>query len=90
MMYPRSYSVMLSNSFGSGIMPDDNSYKTTKAFRDARPDWFARGHLAAKLLAERLGADAAWNTHAFHNAVPQMQLFNAGIWLDMAMRAPRR
>lgn len=67
----------------AGIMPDDNSYKTTKAFRDAHRDWFTRGHLATKLHAERLGADAAWNTHTFYNAVPQMQLFNARIWNDL-------
>jgi len=67
----------------AGIMPDDRSYKTTKAFRDAHPAWFARGHLAMKLIAERLGEDAEWNTHTFYNAVPQRQLFNAGIWLDL-------
>ncbi len=36
-----------------------------------------------KLLAERLGDDAQWNTHTFYNAVPQRQSFNAGIWLDL-------
>ena len=67
----------------SGIMPGDDSYATTQAFRNAHPSWFARGHLAMKLLAERLGGDAEWNTHTFYNAVPQRQSFNAGIWLDL-------
>ena len=36
-----------------------------------------------KLLDERLGEDAEWNTHTFYNAVPQRQIFNAGIWQDL-------
>jgi endonuclease G len=36
-----------------------------------------------KFLAERLGSDAAWNTHTVLNAVPQRHKFNAGIWLDL-------
>lgn len=67
----------------AGVMPDDSSYRTTAAFRNAHPAWFARGHLAMKLLAERQGEDAQWNTHTFYNAVPQRQSFNAGIWLDL-------
>lgn len=67
----------------SGVMPDDRSYRTTQAFRRAHPSWFARGHLAMKLLAERLGDDAQWNSHTFYNSVPQRQSFNAGIWLDL-------
>ena len=66
-----------------GIMPRDESYRTTLAFRNAHRAWFARGHLAMKLLAERLGDDAQWNSHTFYNAVPQRQSFNAGIWLDL-------
>lgn len=67
----------------AGIMPDDPSYRTTEAFRNSHRAWFARGHLAMKFLAERLGDDAQWNTHTFYNAVPQRQSFNAGIWLDL-------
>ena len=66
-----------------GIMPDDSSYRTTSSFRNKHPSWFARGHLAMKLLAERLGDNAQWNSHSFYNAVPQRQSFNAGIWLDL-------
>src|SRR5688500_1862308 len=69
-----------------GIMPKDNSYATTQAFRNKHPSWFARGHLTMKLLAERLGDNAQWNTHTFYNAVPQRQSFNAGIWLDLEYR----
>jgi len=67
----------------AGIMPEDSSYRTTAAFRNSHRAWFARGHLAMKLLAERLGDDAQWNSHTFYNAVPQRQSFNAGIWLDL-------
>lgn len=66
-----------------GIMPEDSSYAYPSDFRSNHPDWFSRGHLAMKMLAERLGAAAGWNTHTFYNAVPQRQLFNAGIWLDL-------
>lgn len=66
-----------------GIMSDDSSYRTTAAFRNSHRAWFARGHLAMKFLAERMGDDAQWNTHTFYNAVPQRQSFNAGIWLDL-------
>lgn len=69
--------------FAKGIMPDDKSYGYPKAFTSEHKDWFSRGHLAMKMHAERLGADAGWNTHTFYNAVPQRQLFNAGIWLDL-------
>ncbi|KPV93912.1 Nuclease precursor [Pseudoalteromonas sp. P1-9] len=36
-----------------------------------------------KLIAERMGHDAAANTHTFLNAVPQRSKFNSGIWLDL-------
>jgi endonuclease G, mitochondrial len=72
-----------SGLFAQGIMPDDKSYAYPKAFTSKRKDWFSRGHLAMKMHAERLGADAGWNTHTFFNAVPQRQRFNGGIWLDL-------
>ena len=66
-----------------GIAPTDDSYAYPKAFRDKNPNWFDRGHMAQKYLAERMGADAAWNTHTVLNAVPQRSRFNSGIWLDL-------
>lgn len=69
--------------FSQKIMADDRSYSYPKEFMKGHKDWFARGHLAQKMHAERMGSDAAWNTHIFFNAVPQRQLFNAGIWLDL-------
>jgi len=69
--------------FKSGVMPRDASYVFPRTFRSKHRAWFVRGHLAMKLHAERLGANAAWNTHTFYNAVPQRQSFNAGIWLDL-------
>ena len=67
----------------AGIAPKDNAYVYNKAFRKAHPDWYVRGHLQMKLIAERMGADAAANTHTFLNAVPQRSKFNSGIWLDL-------
>jgi len=55
----------------SGVAPTDNSY---------RRSGYDRGHMAAKLLIERLGNDAAWNTHTVLNAIPQHSRFNQQIW----------
>jgi len=65
------------------LAPADATYAVPRPFRDRHPDWFERGHLAMKFLAERLGADAAWNTHITLNAVPQRKRFNGGIWADL-------
>lgn len=65
------------------VMPTDDSYSYPKRFLKGKSDWFSRGHLAMKMHAERLGQAEGWNTHTFFNAVPQRQLFNAGIWLDL-------
>lgn len=67
----------------SGIAPNDDSYKYSKDFRKAHSDWYVRGHLQMKLIAARMGHDAADNTHTFLNAVPQRSKFNSGIWLDL-------
>ena len=45
--------------FASGVAPNDDSYKNSG---------FDRGHMAMKLLVERLGQDAAYNTHTVLNA----------------------
>ena len=66
-----------------GIAPKDDSYKYSKEWRKDHPNRYERGHLAMKLIAERLGHDAAHNTHTLLNAVPQRKKFNRGIWLDM-------
>ena len=68
---------------GAAYAPTDDSYRY--AVRP-EPDWFDRGHLAQKYLAEKLGPEAAWNTHNLVNAVPQRHSFNAGIWLDLECR----
>lgn len=69
----------------AGISPEDSSYGYSRAFRNSHKDWFVRGHLQMKLIAERMGNDAASNTHTFLNAVPQRSKFNSGIWLDLEM-----
>lgn len=79
---PRTW-ITDSKLFAKNIMPDDKSYAYPKKFTSSQKDWFARGHLAMKMHAERMGENAGWNTHTFYNAVPQRQLFNAGIWLDL-------
>lgn len=57
--------------FRSGLAGNDASYRNSG---------FERGHMAMKLLVERLGQDAAWYTHTVLNAVPQRPKFNKGIW----------
>lgn len=69
-----------------GLAATDRSYAFTRAFRDRNPDWYERGHLAAKNLAERRGTDAGWFTHTTANAVPQRGRFNKTGWLDLECR----
>ncbi|NKB45001.1 MAG: DNA/RNA non-specific endonuclease [Alphaproteobacteria bacterium] len=69
-----------------GLMPTDATYAYSRAFRQANPDWYVRGHLAMKQHAWRLGAEADWNTHTMMNAVPQRNNFNKGIWLDLEIK----
>jgi DNA/RNA endonuclease G (NUC1) len=66
-----------------GLAPTDASYKFSKPFRDRHPNWFERGHLAQKYLAERVGETAGWFTHNVANAVPQRSQFNKGPWLTL-------
>lgn len=65
------------------VAPTDDSYRYSSAWRHHHPDWYERGHLQMKLIAEELGHDAAHNTHTMLNAVPQRKAFNKGIWLEM-------
>lgn len=62
------------------VAPDDNTYKNSG---------YSRGHLCMKHIAWRLGANADWNTHTTLNACPQIQKFNAGIWLDMEVKTQK-
>ncbi len=66
-----------------GLAPTDATYKYSRAFRKAHPNWYDRGHLCMKQHAWRLGSNADWNTHTVLNAVPQRHDFNSGIWLDL-------
>ena len=63
-----------STLFASGVAPNDDSYKNSG---------FDRGHMAMKLLVERLGQDAAHNTHTVLNAIPQRAKFNRCIWKNL-------
>lgn len=60
--------------FASGVAPNDDSYLSSG---------FDRGHMAMKLLVERLDQDAAYNTHTVLNAIPQRPKFNRGIWKNL-------
>lgn len=66
-----------------GMAPSDASYQFSSAFKKKHANWYDRGHLAQKYLAERLGHNAAWFTHNVVNAVPQLHRFNAGPWLTL-------
>jgi endonuclease G, mitochondrial len=66
-----------------GIAPTDASYAFSKAFRDKHKNWFERGHLAQKYLAERLGGTSGFFTHNVVNAVPQRSQFNKSAWLTL-------
>ncbi|MBT9560909.1 MAG: DNA/RNA non-specific endonuclease [Myxococcales bacterium] len=66
-----------------GLMSSDDTYATSAGFRKRHPAWFARGHLAPKVHAERISKSAAEDTHTFWNAVPQRQAMNAGVWLHL-------
>ena len=58
----------------AGLAAVDDSYTNSG---------FERGHMAMKLLVERLGPAAALNTFTLLNAVPQRSDFNQGIWQDL-------
>jgi endonuclease G, mitochondrial len=70
----------------AGLAPTDDTYRYTREFRSAHPNWYVRGHLAMKYHAERIGNEAAHDTHTLLNAVPQRAGFNSGIWQDLECR----
>lgn len=68
-----------------GTAPTDASYAYPASWRKTHPDWYERGHLCMKLIAERIGNQAGYNTHSLLNAVPQREFFNKGIWKDLEL-----
>ena len=60
--------------YSSGVAPNDDSYRNSG---------FDRGHMAAKLLAARVGKIAEWETHTVLNVVPQLPRFNQQIWRNL-------
>ena len=60
----------------AGTAPNNDSYVGSG---------FDRGHMAMKLLVERIGRKAARNTHTLLNAVPQRPMFNRGIWQKLEL-----
>jgi DNA/RNA endonuclease G (NUC1) len=72
------------------LAPTDDSYRFTENFRSTHPNWYERGHLAQKYLAERLNkpdqdssTSPGWFTHNVANAVPQLGRFNRQPWLTL-------
>ena len=62
--------------FASGVAPNDDSYRSSG---------FDRGHMAMKLLVERLGQEAAYCTHTVLNAIPQRARFNRRVWQELEL-----
>lgn len=69
--------------FAAGIAPADASYAYSQGWRTQHDNWYERGHLCMKMIAERVSNDAAYKTHDLLNAVPQRSEFNKGIWEDL-------
>jgi endonuclease G len=74
------------------VAATDSSYEFSRKFRaqEAHDDWYERGHLAAKYLAERLHPPESeekegpgWFTHNIANAVPQRGTFNKKPWFTL-------
>jgi len=69
--------------YNQGIAPNDSTYhvKGTKLLKEVKGSYrYVRGHMCPKNTAERISADAAYNTHTILNACPQLQWQNNGIW----------
>ena len=69
--------------YNQGIAPNDQTYAVSgvRKIKEVKTDYrFVRGHMCPKDTAERISADAAYNTHTVLNAVPQLQWQNNGIW----------
>lgn len=72
--------------YQEGIAPNDSSYAVSgiKELKEVKSEYrFVRGHMCPKDTAERISADAAYNTHIVLNAVPQLQSENNGIWKEL-------
>jgi len=75
--------------FNQGIAPSDDSYYvpgTTKMREVSGSYRYVRGHMCPEDTAERISADAAYNTHTMMNAVPQLQWQNNGIWKKLEVQ----
>ncbi len=74
------------NLHNQGIAPDDNTYAVSgvRNLKEVKGDFrFVRGHLCPKDAADRISADAGYNTHTVLNCVPQLQWQNNGIWKSL-------
>jgi endonuclease G, mitochondrial len=71
--------------FRRGWAPSDATYhlprSATDSLKEVSGDYrFVRGHMCPKDVADRISANAGYNTHTVLNAVPQLQWQNNGIW----------
>jgi len=69
-----------------GLAATHNSYRFNVIFRKSEADWYERGHLATKMLVERVSAEAAYFSHTTANAVPQRPELNKNAWFELECR----
>jgi DNA/RNA endonuclease G (NUC1) len=69
-----------------GLAATNDSYRFDPTFRKSEGDWYERGHLAPKMLAGRVSAQAAYFSHTTANAVPQRPELNKNAWFELECR----
>jgi endonuclease G, mitochondrial len=65
------------------IAPSDASYAVsgTNQLKEVPTNSrYVRGHMCPKMAADKISANAGFNTHTVLNAIPQLQWQNNGIW----------
>jgi DNA/RNA endonuclease G (NUC1) len=79
---PRSW-FTVRELYEKGLAPADENYRFSQKTRQRQANWYERGHLTQKYLAERVSPTAGRFTHNVVNAFPQRGQFNKGPWLTL-------
>jgi len=79
---PRSW-FTVRELYDKGLAPSDENYRFSQKTRQQQANWYERGHLTQKYLAERVSPTSGRFTHNVVNAVPQRGQFNKGPWLTL-------